>query len=122
MSDRIAVCPADELGHLERASVSVGNREVYVFNVDGEYHAYQNTCPHQYGPVCEGDVERKLVGDHGGAGDRVDLRYTDDEHILVCPWHSWTFDLTTGRHTGDTALGIPRFDVVVEDGTVYLAP
>lgn len=36
MSDRIEVCPADELDHLDRAFVTVGNREICVFNVDGD--------------------------------------------------------------------------------------
>lgn len=122
MSERIEVCPADELDHLERAFVTVGNREICVFNVDGEYHALQNTCMHQYGPVCEGDLERKLTGEHGDAGDRIDVRYADGEYVIVCPWHTWTYDIETGAHTGDPNIAIPTFDVVVEGGTIYLVP
>jgi nitrite reductase/ring-hydroxylating ferredoxin subunit len=122
MTERIRVASVSDLEPGERLLIDRDGQSIGVFNVDGEYHALQNTCAHQYGPVCEGDIERKLVGDHGGSGDRIDVRYTDDEYILVCPWHSWTYDLETGRHTGDRDIGIPKFDVVVEDGTVYLAP
>lgn len=79
---------------------NVGRYEVALFNVDGNYYALENACPHQGGPIAEGWVENLTV---------------------TCPWHAWCFDLRTGSLTmGDFAL-IPRFDVRVEQDGVYLS-
>jgi nitrite reductase/ring-hydroxylating ferredoxin subunit len=58
----------------------VGEYEVAIFLVDGEVAAYENACPHQGGPIGEGQIEGTTV---------------------TCPWHAWTFDL----HSGEMAIG-----------------
>lgn len=79
---------------------NVGRYEIALFNVDGNYYALENACPHQGGPIAEGWVEHLTV---------------------TCPWHAWCFDLRTGGLTmGDFAL-IPRFEVRVEQDGVYLS-
>lgn len=120
MSERISVCEEGDLAHLEKIIIEVGNREVCVFNLDGEYHALLNTCMHQFGPLCEGDIEKKLTAEHGGLQERIDVQYTDDEYIIICPWHSWTYDIKTGKHTGDPNIQVPTFNVIVEDGEVFI--
>ena len=49
---------------------------------DEEVRVLDNTCLHVGGPLADGLVE-------GGC--------------VVCPWHGWTYDLSTGRRR--TALG-----------------
>ena len=39
--------------------VRVGEVEVGVFRIDGNFYAWQNTCPHQGGPVCRAGCSRK---------------------------------------------------------------
>ncbi len=79
---------------------NVGRFEIALFNVDGNYYALENACPHQGGPIAEGWIENLTV---------------------TCPWHAWCFDLRTGSLTmGDFAL-IPRFEVRVEQDGVYLS-
>ena len=69
-----------------------------LFNVDGNYYALENACPHQGGPIADGWVEGLTV---------------------TCPWHAWCFDLRTGTMTlGDFAL-IARFEVHVKQDGVY---
>lgn len=58
--------------------------------------------------------------DPGEVGERTKETLTEDEHVAVCPWHGWTYDLRTGLHTGDDSVSLPTFDVVVEDGVVYV--
>ena len=48
---------------------------VCLANVNGRLAALDNWCPHRRGPLGQGWLE----------GDAV-----------VCPWHSWAFDTTTG--------------------------
>lgn len=53
-----------------------GGDEVAVFNVDGEYYAIDNFCPHKGAPLSEG----LLCG-----------------HIIECSLHGWQFDVRTGE-------------------------
>jgi nitrite reductase/ring-hydroxylating ferredoxin subunit len=80
--------------------VTIGRYEVALFNVDGNYYALENACPHQGGPIAEGWIENLTV---------------------TCPWHAWCFDLRTGGLTLGDFAQIPRFDVRVEQDGVYLS-
>ncbi|MFB6135410.1 MAG: Rieske (2Fe-2S) protein [Halobacteriaceae archaeon] len=90
------VCPAADLPPGERRVVEVGGRSVGVFNVDGEYHALTNVCPHQRAPLCEGT----LTGTTSAEGVD-DVEWERDGEVLVCPWHGWEFDVTTGESVFD---------------------
>lgn len=122
MSDRVHVAPAAEFGPGSREIVEVQGREVGVFNVDGEQYAILNHCLHQGGPVCEGRVRGKLVGEQTDPGERVEERFDEENPVVTCPWHGWEYELATGDHAGDDDISLPTFDVVVEDGDVYVEP
>lgn len=114
------MCRASELGPGESRIVETNQgRSIGVFNVDGEYHAILNICLHQNGPLCEGDVERKIVGEFVDIGQRVQEKYAD-EHVIKCPWHGWEYELETGDLVHDERMSLPVFDVVVDDGIVYI--
>lgn len=118
-ADRVEVGAADSLEPGDRTIVTVGNREVGVFNVDGEYRAILNTCLHQNGPLCEGKVLPKIEGRFIEPGKRP-VEEFGDSTVVKCPWHGWEYDLETGQLEGDENRRLPVFDVVVEDGTIYL--
>ncbi len=50
--------------------------ELAVYNVDGEFYAIDNYCPHKGAPLSEGT----LCG-----------------HIVECGWHGWQFDVRNGE-------------------------
>lgn len=116
---RIRVATETEFGDGDHRLVDVNGVEVGVIKVDGEYYALRNECPHDHGPVCEGAVHRELVGDMQSLGKRVEQKY-DDTPIVSCPWHGWPFRLETGEHIGDPSIKVPIYDVIVENGTVYV--
>ncbi|HEY2934548.1 MAG TPA: non-heme iron oxygenase ferredoxin subunit [Acidobacteriota bacterium] len=69
-------------------AVDVNGKRIAIFNVDGNFYAIEDTCSHRGGPLSEGFVE----------GMRV-----------ICPWHSASFDLQTGkaRSEGPYFAGAP---------------
>lgn len=93
--------------------------EVGVFNVDGDYYAIPNTCAHQGGPLCEGTVLDDVTGEYDGVGDRVRERFTDDK-VIKCPWHGWEYHLDSGDLAGDDRVSLPTFDVVEDDGEIFV--
>lgn len=80
--------------------MTIGRYEVALFNVDGEYYALENVCPHQGSPIVDGFVEGRTV---------------------TCPWHAWCFDLRTGSLTLGEFAVIPRFEVRIEQDGIYLS-
>ncbi|MFC7133230.1 MULTISPECIES: Rieske (2Fe-2S) protein [Salinibaculum] len=108
------VAPESEIPEGERRIIEIDGREIAVFNIDGTYHAVLNYCTHQSGPVCEGMVHGIMALD-----DENELTYTEDEY-LSCPWHGWTFDIETGKHTGGTKHRLVKYETEVKDGDVYL--
>ena len=90
---RAAECPPGS-----SREVVVGEQVVALFNVEGSFYALDGVCPHQGGPLGEGE----LVG-----------------CIVTCPWHGWQFDVGTGQQQLNKNLIQPRFETKVEDGTVW---
>ena len=57
--------------------VRAGERTYVLANVDGTLHALDNNCPHNGGPLAHGALNGPQ---------------------LTCPWHGWTWDVTSGRN------------------------
>lgn len=109
------VAPVDEVAEANRVITEISGRQIAVFNVEGEYHALLNFCPHQGGPVCEG-----VVAGNFGVDEAGQLVYENDLGTVACPWHGWQFEIDTGRHVAKSNYKIPTYDVVVEDGDIYI--
>jgi len=57
--------------------ITLGDRQLALFNVAGTFHAIDDSCPHQGGPLSEG----ALLGNE-----------------VECPWHGARFNVGTGAH------------------------
>ncbi len=114
---RYVVGTVDEIPPGGRKLVEIGGRSIGVFNVNGEYFALRNRCPHQGGPLCKGRLAGVLVSPLPG-----EFELTRPGEILRCPWHAWEFDIRTGQSWFDPlGVRVRRYDVSVEPGAA-LAP
>ena len=86
------VCTVEALPPGERKLIDVAGRSIGVFNINGEFYAIRNTCPHQGGPLCEGRVTGFIMARVPG-----EYSYTRRGEIVRCPWHGWEFDIKTGQ-------------------------
>ena len=82
----------DEIPPGSRKIVRIAGRSIGVFNVDGNFYAIRNRCPHQGAPLCEGKLWGALRASVPGA-----FEYESRKEILTCVWHGWEFDLKTGQ-------------------------
>ncbi|HZC61807.1 MAG TPA: Rieske 2Fe-2S domain-containing protein [Streptosporangiaceae bacterium] len=90
----------DELWEGDMTSVTVEGEDVLLMNVGGEVRAYANTCPHQAGPLDEGDF---------------------DGETLVCSRHLWEFDAATGCGINPDNARLTVFGCKVgEDGIIWV--
>lgn len=108
---RFEVCPVSELQPGERRIETLGKFSVGVFNVNGEYYAMKNDCPHQRAPLCEGKLTGTNTSDTPG-----EYNWERDGQIVTCPWHGWEFDVTTGESVFNPhKVKAKTFDATVEE-------
>ena len=100
--------------------VEAAGIEVGIYRHQGQLYGYQNLCPHQGGPACEGlfmprikdviDNDRRYLGQDF---DRERLQ-------IVCPWHGWEFDVVTGQMVGDRTQKLVAVKVEEKEGKIYV--
>ena len=73
-----------------------GGEELAVYNVDGEFYATENFCPHKGAALSEG----LLCG-----------------HVIECGLHGWQFDVRTGECL-TVRETIKTYPLKIEDGVV----
>src|SRR5947199_9556940 len=100
---KYVVATVAEIPPGERKIIDVGGRSVGVFNVQGEYFAVLNRCPHQGGPLGKGETLGFLR-----PGEVGELHYSRAGEIVRCPWHGWEYDLRTGQSWFDPARIVAR--------------
>ncbi|MGA2394681.1 MAG: Rieske 2Fe-2S domain-containing protein [Candidatus Lustribacter sp.] len=93
------VGPAAELPPGRAVMVAVGDYDIAVFNVGGEFFAIDDVCPHFAGSLSEGTVDGVTVS---------------------CPVHGWCFDLRDG-HMPHGRRSVDTFDVRVENEQLFVS-
>jgi 3-phenylpropionate/trans-cinnamate dioxygenase ferredoxin subunit len=93
-----------------RKIIEVAGRSIGVFNLNGEFFALRNRCPHQGGPLCQGRLSGRLLAATPGQ-----YNYSSPGEMLRCPWHGWEFEVKTGQSWFDPAqTRVRRYPVTVE--------
>lgn len=76
MSQWIRVAGVSDINPQKALEFEHQGRVIAVFQVGDAYHAIDGICPHQGGPLAEGQLEGTCV---------------------TCPWHGWQFDVASGK-------------------------
>ncbi len=100
MAEFVKVASTGEIPAGQGKTFEVNGNQVAVWNLNGNFHAFQNVCPHRGGPVGEGELEG---------------------NIITCPWHGWQFDLITGASPINPAAKITKYEVKVEGSDLKIA-
>ena len=101
MDDFVKVGRLEDFREGRGAAVRLDDKQVAIFNVAGHLHAIQDSCPHMGASLSGGRVERGAV---------------------ICHWHGWRFDLTSGEgdRRKETGFCARVYEVKVEGQDVYL--
>ena len=73
-------------------------RELALYNVNGEFYATENFCPHKGAPLSAGML---------------------CNYLIECDWHGWQFDVRTGECLTVTEK-LKTYDVVIEEGLIRI--
>jgi nitrite reductase/ring-hydroxylating ferredoxin subunit len=79
--------------------VTVAGTPIALLSVGGEIFALEHSCPHQGGPIGEGEVCGMTI---------------------TCPWHDWKFDIRTGANDRDPTILAKTYAVRVVEGMVLV--
>lgn len=109
------VCGASEIPPGGTKIVQIGAFEFGVYNIDGEYVAVRNFCPHAGAPLCRGVLTGMVVSE--GARER---RWEQDGRILRCPWHGWEFRLPEGETVTKPTIKVMTYPAYDVDGRIIV--
>lgn len=84
MGELIKIATIDEIPPNSSKLVEIDSVRIAIFNLGGRYHAIEDVCTHDGGPLVEGEIV--------------------NGHEVECPRHGARFDIITGR-----ALSLPAF-------------
>ena len=98
MSEWTVVAPEEEIGEGDVKIVDADGIMIAVFNLDGEYIAIEDVCPHDGSEIASGCVKKG---------------------ILECPHHGATFNLRSGDVLTPPAYDpLEMMQVRLENGVV----
>lgn len=99
MARLIKVGQINELAPGQGKLVQVDGTDVALFNVGGSFYATGAVCPHEEGPLHEGEV---------------------DGEMIICPWHSFDFNLKTGECSMDPDLRVVTYTVKTQGDDLFI--
>ena|SRR5437899_9799075 len=82
MGKFVEVTRSSEIPENGAIGVEVEGKRLALIKLGGEIFAIDDECPHEGGPLCEGEI----------SGEEI-----------VCPWHASRFNIKTGRVITDPA-------------------
>jgi nitrite reductase/ring-hydroxylating ferredoxin subunit len=113
-SQRVFVGASERVQEGGRLVVDIAERTIGIFRVGGKLYAWENTCAHQGGPVCQGKIIPRVTEVIEPGGESRGFAFDDSRLHIVCPWHGFEYDIKTGVHPGRPEaklIGVP-----VEEG------
>ncbi len=94
------VAKTDDLGEDEAMQVSVGRKEIALYNLGGEIFATDDICTHAYASLADGYVE-------GGQ--------------IECPLHGACFEIKTGKSmTPPANKDLATYPVKIDGDTILV--
>jgi Ferredoxin subunits of nitrite reductase and ring-hydroxylating dioxygenases len=100
MPEFVRVATVDEVPAGQAKLVEINGQEIALFNLNGTFHALDNSCTHVGGPLCEGEI----------TGTEV-----------TCPWHGAVFDVTSGQVLSPPAASnVNRYNVRIDGPDVKI--
>lgn len=111
------VCRYETIEEKGKLALNIDNRPVVLVHaLDGSVHALRDVCPHKGPCLSDGMIDRNCRGNEVG-----EYIYDNTIEVLRCPWHSWEFDIRTGKSLfNPEKIRVKTYPTSVEDGEVFV--
>jgi len=95
----VRAAKATEIPPGQIREIQLQGTAIAVANVGGQFRAINNTCLHRGGPLGQGSLQGNVV---------------------TCPWHGWTYDVTSGKVTTNQTAGVACYPVELRGEDLYV--
>jgi nitrite reductase (NADH) small subunit len=95
----VCVAKATDIAPGQIREIQLEGTTIAVANVEGQFYAISNTCLHRGGPLGQGSLRGNVV---------------------TCPWHGWSFDVTSGKVTPNQTAGVACYPVELRADDLYV--
>ena len=96
----VKVCKLDRVPPKELKQFNIGESEILVINLEGQFHCLVARCSHAGAPLVEGELR----------GD-----------VLVCPWHYSNFRVKDGTVVkGPAERPLKVYRSVIKDDSLFV--
>ena len=95
----VTVAQTSEIAAGTAKQVEAAGKQIALFNAGGKFFAIDNTCKHRGGPLAEGEIDGTTV---------------------ICPWHGWEYNITTGENLDDPSVKLGCYAVKVDGANVMI--
>jgi len=96
----IKIANKNEIKDGQGTVVLVNEKEIALFNIQGNFYAIDNNCCHRGGPLAEGEIEDKIV---------------------TCPWHGWKFDVKTGECIMPGSAKLNSYNINIKGEEIFIS-
>lgn len=80
--------------------VELSDLEIAIFNIDNNFYAIEDNCPHQHLPIADGIVE---------------------DFTITCPYHGAQFDIRSGElKTPPACDNLRIFELKIVDKLIFI--
>lgn len=117
MSDGIDIGAWEDFPDKAITQIEVGGADIGVCRWGEEIYAFRNACPHEGAPLCKGFLQKQLTA--GIAAEEVTLEVSEEDPVVLCPWHRWEFRLSDGAAAWP-GFKMRTYRATREDGRVIL--
>ena len=100
MAEFVEVMRVEQLPPGKGTTVTVGGKDVALFNVDGTIYAMEDSCLHQGLSLGTSKLEGKVV---------------------TCRGHGWRYDVTTGCTLHVKDYGVATYPVKLVEGKIMIS-
>ena len=106
------VARTEEIPAGGRKRVTIKGRDIVIFNLDGDFFALLDKCPHEGASLACGVTVGLLESERPGQ-----YSYSRKGEMVRCPWHGWEYDIRTGQsYCSPDDIKVKKFKVEVESG------
>lgn len=82
------------------AKMTIKGKVLFLVNRGGQYFAGENKCPHAGAPLHTGHINE--------TGD------------IVCPYHRYCFDISTGKNTSGEGYFLKTYPIAIREDGIYI--
>ena len=112
------VCHVEDIPRGEKRAYNVKNHPIMVVHSQqGDFYAIYDRCPHQHAALSEGILGGLTYAAQPGG----EFEYVREGQIIRCPWHGFSFDVTTGACLVATEkLRVKTYPLTIVEREVFL--